>query len=220
MGVWLWMMECYGASWFEQIRSTLGEELRGGIVVSWNAQQAWSRGVGIAMKLAGVAWPLVIVPWATGVGVRLLQTRLLFTWETLRPGPERLNLFSGLRRMGAGLVGGSLGRTVLQCLVACGIGGVVGWSLSVNGASRLTWTAGEGAVQGLLDLGLGPIRSLGFSLLTLGLADLVWQGIAYERRIRMTAQEVREELRNSERTANGSKGAGQKSAEVQPAPAR
>ena len=76
------------------------------------------------------------------------------------------------------------------------------------------------SVQSLLDLGVRPIRLLGVSLLIVGLADLVWQGVAYEKRIRMTAQEVREELRNSERRANDATVPGQMATEVQAAASR
>jgi flagellar biosynthesis protein FlhB len=220
VAVCLWMMECFGGGWFEQFRLVLGEELRSGIELSWNGQQAWDKGMRVAVRLASVTWPLVFVPWVTCVGLRLLQTRFLFTWETLRPDQERLSFSAGFRRMGAAVAGGNMGRTILQCLVAGGICAAVGWAMSGDGPARWSWATGEGVVQGLLDLGLRPFRILGFSLVFVGLADLIWQGVAYERRIRMTAQEVREELRNSERKANGRVAGGQMLAEVPPAATR
>jgi flagellar biosynthetic protein FlhB len=220
MAVWLWMVGSFGGKWFEQVRLALSDELRSGPVMSWDAEQAYERGMRVLGRLVSVALPMVIVPWGTCVVLRLLQTRLLFSWEVVRPDHARLSLSAGFRRMGSTVALGHLGWTVLQSVIALAICLLVGWEMCGNGLARVSWTAGEGAARGLLDLGLRPIRLLGFSLLIVGLADTVWQGVAYERRIRMTAREVREELRNSERRSNGATGAGQVTTEVHAAPGR
>lgn len=218
--VWLWMMDQFGGQWFDQFQRVVDEELRSAVQVTSRGQQAWDHLVRVAVSLAEIAWPLVVVPWATCIGVRICQTRFLFTWESLRPDPERLSFVSGFRRMGTTIVGGNMGRTILQSLVAGGICGAVVWAMSGDVRNPISWISQEGAIQGLLDSCLRPMRTLCFSLMLVGLADLVWQGVAYERRIRMTAEEVREELRNSERNPNGPRGAGQMSAEVGMSPTR
>ena len=220
VAVCLWMMECFGTQWVEQFRMVLEKELQSGIRVTWNGQQAWETLGRMAVALASIAWPLVIVPWSIGIGMRMLQTQFLFTWISLRPDPERLSLFAGFRRIGTAVAGRSMGRTILQCLVAGGICCAVIWTMSGDRPCQISCTAGEGVSPGILDFGVRPIRVLCFSVLLVGLADLVWQGVAYERRIRMTAQEVREELRNSERNPHGTRGAGQMTAEVEFTPSR
>jgi len=216
----IWMMDHFGGQWFDQFQQVLDQELRNGLQVTWQAQQAWDQLVRVAVTLAGMAWPLVVVPWATCLGARFFQTRFLFAWGALRPDPERLSVFSGFRRMGTAIFGRSMGRTILQSLVAGGICGAVVWAMSGDVHNPGSWTALEGAIQGLLDSGLRPMRTLCFSLMLVGLADLVWQGVAYERRIRMTAEEVREELRNSERKSNGARSSGQMTVEVEMSPSR
>lgn len=218
--VCLWMMECFGEEWIEQFRRVLQQELQGGMQVIWNGQHAWSTFARVSMGLVKIAWPLVIVPWSIGIGVRMLQTRFLFTWQALRPDPERLSFFGGLRRMGSAVAGATMRRTLLQCLIAGAVCCAVVGTMAGEGPGPFYWIAGDGAAPGLLESGFRPIRVLCGSLLLVGLADLVWQGVAYERRIRMTAQEVREELRNSERNPQGPRGAGQMTAEVQFSPSR
>lgn len=220
VAVGLWMVECFGGHWVEQFRMVLDQELRSGIQVTWSSPQAGDMFARVSVAFARVAWPLAIVPWSIGIGVRMLQTRFLFTWEAVRPDSERLGIFAGFRRMGAAVTGGNLKRTLLQCLVAGGICSAVIWAMWADKTGRFSWTAGEEAVSGFLVIGFRPLRILGFCLLLVGLADLVWQGVAYERRIRMTSQEVREELRNSERNSNSPGAAGPRASEVQFAPSR
>lgn len=216
--VWLWMLGSFGAKWFEQFQLVLSEELRITTSMSWNAQLAWQRGMTGLVRLASVIWPMVVIPWVACVGLRLLQTRLLVSWEAVRPDLGRLSLVAGFRRFGATRAMGNLGRTFLQCLIASGICLLVGWEMCMPGPCGTSWGAGAGAVQAVLGQGIRPIRLLCSCLLLVGLADLVWQWVAYERRIRMTAEEVREELRNSERRSKGTTGAGHQTTEVHPAP--
>ena len=151
--------------------------------------------------------PTLLIVWLTVLAGELLQAGFWFSWNLLTPKWSRLNFFSGLKRI-CGVRGGDeaaaplglLHDTAKQMLLAAAFAGA---SAAVCGP-----LFSELAEGGLEDMQSVPpllwalLRSALIPVLLLasiaGTAELVIARIRRMRRLRMDAQELRKELRESD----------------------
>lgn len=151
----------------------------------------------IGLILLGAAGPILLVLIFLAVASNLLQTGFLFTTEPLAPKLDKLNPINGVTRMFSS-------RTAMQLvmnLVKLGIVTAVA-TVAVNNrledimnAMALTgWPLLIQLTQVLYDIGL----QLALALLVIALLDFGWQKWKHIRDLRMSKQEVREEMRSME----------------------
>jgi flagellar biosynthetic protein FlhB len=156
--------------------SALGEALRRGFVA---------------------AVPLMAVVMVVSIVASVAQTGLLLTTKPLVPDFKRLNPLAGIRRLFSRQ---SLWTTCKQLIRMT----VVTVLAIPRIRATVTALAGRGRVglndslMVLADGLVGLVRIVAFWMLVLGLADYGFQRSQHVRRLRMTKQEVREELRQSE----------------------
>jgi flagellar biosynthetic protein FlhB len=132
---------------------------------------------------------------ATAVGIA--QTGFMVAPALLRPDLNRLNPIAGLARLATWHTAAEAGRVTLMA-------GLGAWLL--GGAVRdLMGRIGAGAAaspQGVFVVGVGSTSALLGHLLAVGAvvaaADYGWKRWQLERQLRMTRQELREELRETE----------------------
>ncbi len=151
----------------------------------------------IISDLGGVLGPIFGLLVATAALASVLQIGFLFTPERIAPDITRLNPLSGLQRIFSlpGVMRLSFGLFKVLVVVA-----VVGYSLydrweDVLGAAAL---APLEIAAFLADLALGVAIRVAGALLVLALLDYGFQRWKHEQDLRMTTQEVREELRNQQ----------------------
>lgn len=145
--------------------------------------------------------PILALLALAAVAANLLQVGFLATTQTLVPDLERVNPIAGFRRLFAvsAIVRFAAGLLKLSALAAITAGFVANQWPALLGSSSLS-TAGFAEQAG------GWLTSLGFQL-ALGLAGLAildygYQLWSFEQSIRMTKQEVRDELRETEGDAS------------------
>jgi flagellar biosynthetic protein FlhB len=151
----------------------------------------------VARAAAEIVFPfLVLLALITAASI-VAQTGLLVTWKKLNPKPERLNPIEGFKRIFssqalARLVFGVFKIAVLAAISYFSISGQIGYVLG-TGALH---TQGIYVVSAnmLFELAL----KLAVALLLLGVADYFFQRWTHERKLRMTKQEVRDELKKME----------------------
>lgn len=151
----------------------------------------------IGMVLLGAVGPILVLIVLLALAANLLQVGFLFTTEPLTPKLDKLNPINGVSRMFSS-------RTAMQLvmnLVKLGIVTVVaGIAIdnrleSIMAAMALSgWPLVIQLMQVLYDIGL----QLALALLVIALIDFTWQRWKHTRDLRMTKQEVREELRSME----------------------
>ncbi|HEY9723908.1 MAG TPA: flagellar biosynthesis protein FlhB [Oscillatoriaceae cyanobacterium] len=141
--------------------------------------------------------PLLLVLLISGLLVNYLQVGVLFTSEPLKPNLEKINPLSGLKRMF------SLRSVVetLKAILKMAVVGVIVYQVIRNHYSELA-----GAI--LLDkIGVANLFAQTaweicwkavFALVIFGLLDLFYQRWDYERGLKMTKQEIRDEAKQSE----------------------
>ena len=175
------------------LRDTVTTLPTGDLTGAWLQQEAIAVVLRVAPDVAMVIGGLA----ATGLVVSVAQTGLLWASDRLKPDLSRLNPLAGLQRLfsGRGLV--ELARAALKL-------GVVGWVAYsyLQGQLGTVLTLGQmdlrSAVSqwGLLAYNLG--LRVAAAYLVLAFADYAYQRWSLNRSLRMTKQEVKEDMRASE----------------------
>ncbi len=168
---------------------------------------------GIFVELDASSLPLSIAEWAIGyvrvvgpvvallvfaaLGINYAQVGVLFTLEPLTPKAQRLSPLGGLKRIfsSRGLV--ELGKGLFKIS-------------AVVFVTYLTISADMDSFLAYMDMGVGQIFALSgdvivklafrivLLLLVMAILDYAFQRWDYEKNLRMTRQEVREEVKQQE----------------------
>ncbi len=141
--------------------------------------------------------PLLLVLIVAALGGPALLGGLVFSAEAARPKLERLSVPKGLKRIfsAQGLM--ELGKTLLKFVVLAGISGALLWTLS----DRLLSLGNGEYLQGMAEA--ARMVQLAFLTLAVGLVliaavDVPFQLWNHFKQLRMTRQEVKDELKQTE----------------------
>ena len=146
------------------------------------------------LKTAG---PILIIALLSGLIVSYTQVGFLFTLETLKPKLDRINPFSGLKRIFSMRSVVELSKAVLKVSVI----GYVAYGYINSQAST---------IMSLMDMDILNIASyIGLTalnlairicivLIILGAFDFAYQWWDYEKNLKMSKQEVKEEYKQTE----------------------
>ena len=141
--------------------------------------------------------PFAVAVMGAAAGIHLLQVGFLWTAKPLVPQLERLDPVEGFRRIFSGR---SVVRSLGGLLKAGAVAAVVLLTLWAE-RERLAGLSGA-AFEDTLKFGAGAVFVLSLraalALLVLGLLDYGYQRWQYERDLRMSRAEVREELKRYE----------------------
>ncbi|WP_258359710.1 flagellar biosynthesis protein FlhB [Moorella sulfitireducens (nom. illeg.)] len=164
-------------------------DLDGGVFLAMVSEIAFKAGILLA--------PLLLLAATVGLAANFAQTGFIFSLEPIKPRLENLDPVKGLQRFFSRralmeLVK-SLGKVVIVSLVV--------WLLVKGQFGRLLMTVDMGFPETLELAGRIIFRvGLGAMAVFLGLAaaDYIFQRREFQRNIRMTRQEVKEELKQME----------------------
>ena len=158
------------------------------------AVQSWRSTMLAFGRTVGPVLGILLVAALIG---NLGQTGFLFLPSRLAPDPSRINPAAGLGRLCSMA---NVSRIALAVLKVTAIAGVAGW-IVWNDRQRLlalgALPAGT-AMTNLVQLALSICLKIAGALLVLSLADYAYQRWSYERSLQMTADEMREEVRNQQ----------------------
>ena len=149
------------------------------------------------MSYVGIVAPMILLLAAGALAINITQVGILFASQPLMPKGDRISPLSGVKRILSkrGLV--ELSKSLFKV-------GAVAY------VTYLTITSESDRFMGFMDLGVRQIFSLsGDTILTLGfrivllllamaILDYAFQRWDYEQNLRMTRQEVKEELKQQE----------------------
>lgn len=148
-------------------------------------------------KLAHATLPILALVALAGVMVGVLQTGLLFTPGRIAPDATRVSPLHGLRRIISLSSGMRLGFGLLKLLAVGGVAGAMLWSRG-HELLRASTLAMPQLARLLIDTLLGTVWWIGMALLALALLDYAFQRWRHEQSLRMTYQEVRDELKEQQ----------------------
>lgn len=146
------------------------------------------------VKTAG---PIFAVAALVGVGVTLFQTKMLITGEPLKPKWDRLNPIQGFMRLFSlrsviEAIKGILKITILLFLLYQFITGVV------DTLTKYLYTDLVSAGAHFFSTAFQMVMEIMVAYIVLAGADIFYQWWDYERQIKMSKQEIKEEFKQME----------------------
>lgn len=139
--------------------------------------------------------PFLIILFVALLVALLAQVGLLFSWDPVTPKLSRLNPISGIQRLFS-LSSLMTAFTNIGKLLAIS---AVGYASMMGSAAAVLYAFTFG-YSDLFRLGSSLVfdlsMRLGAAMLVLALLDLVWQRYKHQRDLRMTKEEVKDEMRN------------------------
>ena len=165
------------------------------LTVGSNAAAKHVAGVGW-MALGGMA-PAVLALSGTALAVSAVQARGIITTEPLKPQWERLDPFKKAKQIWGIRSVAELVKSFLKLLIVS----LAAW-LAVRDAAGDLAAVGQSSPYALLDLtrryAVRILRNAGLAYLVLALADYAYQVWQHEKQLRMSHEEVKKELKESE----------------------
>jgi flagellar biosynthetic protein FlhB len=150
---------------------------------------------GIENGLSGVMLPILGLLVLGSVSVSIFQIGFLFVPERLAPDVSRLSPIQGLQRIFSLSGTMRLGFGLFKVIVVCAVAGVVLWHRQEEVLAAAALDIPQ-LGQFLIDICLTTMLWIGFALVLLAILDYAAQKWKHEQDLKMTHQEVREEMRN------------------------
>lgn len=157
----------------------------------------WNSLIHAALDMVQLFLPFLLVLLIAVLAAPMLIGGWLFTFESLQPDFGRLNPLKGLSRMFSATSLAELGKAIAKSLVVGGVGFGIIWHYRAE-AFGLAAESLESAI-----VHLGSLLGWCFILITSAMIlivaiDVPFQLWEYYRKLRMTKEEVRQEMKESE----------------------
>lgn len=181
-----------GPALLRGLRAGVGSSLSG--IHEMTAENASPAVLGTGATLFGAAAPMALFIVAAAIAATLVQVGFLFTGETLRLRPERLDPVAGIRRLFSmptfvGVTGGLAKGAVVIGVLAASL-----WQERVTLAGLSTRELPE-AVAVLSGSAVALFGKMALAFLALGLIDWSYRRWQHRRDLRMSRREIQDELR-------------------------
>jgi len=172
-------------------------QLGGQPVLTIDAETVASQWNATLWALGRYLLPILGLLCLAGVAVNVLQTGLLFLPQKLSFDSSRISPLRGWQRIFSinGMV--HLGFGTFKLIVVFAVAGVVLYSQREAMLGLVALAPAELAVQ-MTQILLWTAMKIGAALLILAILDYAYQRWRYEQDLKMTPQELREELKNLE----------------------
>lgn len=167
------------------------------VYTDWSERTIYNYGLQMLLQIVKVGLPVAAVGMLAGFVVQLLQVGFVVTGEPLKPKPERLNPIAGLKRIFSK-------RAAFEFLKAVLKTAVIAWicytllKRYMPLFPHLAWLHPLEAVQMVGDAARLIGIYAGLLLLVLGAGDYAFQWFEHMKSLRMSKQELKEELKESE----------------------
>lgn len=156
-------------------------------------------GVDLIWQALQLLLPLVLVVTAFGVLGGVAQTGGIFAMQGLKPQPKRMNPLKGAKRMVASK---QAAMQLVKSLLKFGvIGGVAWWTLASRWAEIKVLGLGipvNTSLSLIADIGFDLVLRVLAVLIVIGVVDLIFQRRDLQSQLRMSLQDIKDEMRQSE----------------------
>ncbi len=197
LAVGLLSLSALGPYMWDQLTVFMVDALTNGFEIELDSMSIRAFIATWAVGFASIVGPLVTLLIVAALGVNYAQVGVLFTLKPLEPKANRLSPFSGLKRIfsSRGLV--ELGKSLFK------IGAVAYVTyLTIDGNLKDFISYMDMSVGQIFSLSGDIILTLAFRivllLLVMAILDYTFQRFDFEKKLRMTMQEVREEVKQQE----------------------
>ena len=193
----VWLLSVLGADMGGRVALMAQQVFTDVAIPDMTVAEMHSRGVAMMWLIAQLVAPLIAVFVLVGVLGNLIQVGPLFTLKPLAPQLSRLSPINGFRRIFSPNALVDLLRTVVKVTIIGTVAGVTifgRWS----DLAAMTDMATATALQLIVATALEVATKVGWGLLILALLDIFYQRWRFERNLRMSKEEVKEELKQVE----------------------
>jgi flagellar biosynthetic protein FlhB len=163
----------------------------------WTIENVHRGGIVTFLNVARLSAPILAAAVLAGIAVNLAQVGFLLTLEPLKPDFNRLNPIMGFGRLFSTRGGVDLMKSVLKVVMVS----AVAFATARSQLPLFISTAQMSTPMALSALG-GILYTLCLrvcvAMLILAALDYIYQRVHFEQSIRMTREEVREEMRQME----------------------
>lgn len=191
------LLNWYGGKIFGAMSAVVLQMLGKASFASVDSRTATDGIIGLLFMVGGALAPLLVGLILIAIIVNVAQVGLHLTPEKLAPNLSALNPLAGFGRLfqGQGLMKLVMGILKMTLVALTAYSAVHGRLNQIIGVERLPFlqTFYLGA-EVLYNIGL----RVGLLLIVLALIDYVWQRFQMEKSLRMTKQEVKDEMRRME----------------------
>ncbi len=194
--IFVWVLSIYGRQWFGSMGDAMRSLLRGAFRSSLTAGAVVALARSLAFNSLG---PLLLFGTAlTGVAVaaQLFSTKLGVSLRKLSPDPKRLNPLPRLKDLPRQNL-----RIVLQCLILIPLFAAAVWAITTENIGSYV-AMPLGTPQSGVTILASSLNTLlwraGALFLALGCIDLFRQKRRFQKELRMTKQEIRDEFKETE----------------------
>ncbi|MGI6083804.1 MAG: flagellar biosynthesis protein FlhB [Acetivibrionales bacterium] len=151
----------------------------------------------VILEIVKMVAPFFIITILVGVLSTYVQIGFLFTLEPIKPKFSSLNPITGLKKLFSARSFFELIKSIFKVILV----GWVAWSSIQNEFTNMMKLMDLPVVSiagYLIDTALGIAIKICFALLTISAADYYFQWRKYEKDIRMSKQEIKEEYKQAE----------------------
>jgi len=190
----LMMLNFYGKGVVEALRSIMDRTLSIDSLGDLSAAHVTGGAVRSLMQAAGALAPILIAAMLLGIVINLAQVGLNFNTKKLQPNIAALNPLKGLGKLVKGEGFAKLIFSVLKLLLVT----AVAWSAVSGRMGEIVASQNLDFLQ-IFMLGASLVYSIGIRigvlLLILALLDYMYQRFRVEKELKMTKQEVKDEMK-------------------------
>jgi flagellar biosynthetic protein FlhB len=188
----------FAMTMFWQGRNLLGNALSDDMIGSpITTSGAWEATQTLAVGALKLAMPVLLLAWLAAFLAQFVQVGWLFVPKSLQPSARKLNPISGFKRIFgiSGLFKSGLDSMKVTIVLVIAIVTAVGYAQEIVVLPYLPATLALREVgMMMLDLALRVLAVL----VTLGVFDYMYQRWKHDRDLRMTRQQVKDEMKESE----------------------
>lgn len=152
---------------------------------------------GAVLDILLIALPVLLISAVLSIALVLAQTKINFAWERLKPDFAKINPIKGLKKM---FTMRSLVELIKSIIKVTLIAVVVYTEIKSNFAGYVS-LSGKSVLDSLLwisSMSYHIVIKAGIFLLGFGVLDYLYQWWEYERQLRMSFQELKEEYKQTE----------------------
>ncbi|MGD6816152.1 flagellar biosynthesis protein FlhB [Metabacillus sp. 84] len=151
----------------------------------------------VTLEAAYLLAPVMAAALAAGIFSNYLQVGFMFSTESIQPKLEKIDPIKGFKRIYSIRALVEFLKSILKILFTGGVTAAVIW-FQLGDILRLPYLTVEQSLQFLGGLTVQMGLAAGAALLFLSLLDYLYQKYDFEKNIRMSKQDVKDEYKKSE----------------------
>jgi len=186
-----------GGGWVEGMMRFARHHWGSAIELQGDASWAVACWNGVCLELAKVLLPFLGLMMAAGICVHLFQTGILFLPQKVAPDLQHIDPLQGMRRIFslANLIRLAFGMIKILIIAAVAWAALAAEWETILGMAGMELWQGTGYMAQII---WSTTLKIALAILLLAILDYGYQKWRYEQDLKMTTQELREEMRNLE----------------------